>query len=65
MYDEMKNVVLKKVENPTTEKRTARITKFEASHLQSSLAMALQQRRLELTKNDIDESFENSDDWSD
>ncbi len=61
----MKNVVLKKVDSVTNEKKTARITKFETNSLQFSLAMAIKQRRIEITKNDIDESFENSDDWSD
>ena len=64
MLDEMKNVVLKKIDSSVNEKKT-KITQNETNHLQSSLAMAIKQRRIEITKHDVDSSFEESDEWSD
>ncbi len=60
----MKNVVLKKIDHTAAEKKT-KITQNETNHLQLSLAMAIKQRRIEITKNDVDDSSEESDEWSD
>jgi GTP-binding protein EngB required for normal cell division len=68
MLDEMKNVVLKKIDKvdhtQVNEKKT-KITQNETNHLQLSLAMAIKQRRIEITKHEVDDSFEQSDEWSD
>jgi hypothetical protein len=65
MFDEMKKVQLKKVEYPpVTDKRQMKITKDESNILQQSLAEAIKQRRMELTKHDV-ESDDSESDWSD
>ena len=64
MLDEMKNVVLKKIDHTVNDKKSI-ITKNETNHLQLSLAMAIKQRRIEITKNEVDDSNEESDGWSD
>lgn len=59
----MKKVQLKKVD-PIAEKRPAKINMNETNILQNSLAEAIKQRRMELTKHDVD-SDDNDSDWSD
>lgn len=65
MLDEMKNVVLKKIDSTQTNEKKTKITQNETNSLQLSLAMAIKQRRIEITKHEVDDSFEESDEWSD
>jgi hypothetical protein len=65
MMDEIKKgVVLKKVEKVEPEKRQGNITKDETNYLKNTLAEAIKQRRMELTKHQA-ESDKSDDDWSD
>jgi hypothetical protein len=66
MFDEIKKVQLKKLEHrASAEKKTQmKITRQATNILQHSLAEAIKQRRIELTKHDVD-SDENESDWSD
>lgn len=61
-----KGVQLKKINfNKEKEKRPVKINKEEKNFLQSALAMAIQQRREELTKHDVDDNSDIESDWSD
>jgi hypothetical protein len=61
-----KGVQLKKIDHSAIleEKRPVKINKEDKNFLQSALQQAIQQRRMELTKNDIQET-ESDSDWSD
>jgi hypothetical protein len=67
LLDELKKgVVLKKVEKIEPDnKMRGKITKDETNYLKNTLAEAIKQRRMELTKNDNSESEKEDDDWSD
>ena len=66
IFDEMKKVTLRRVESLCGDnKRPNKISKNESNFLQSSLQEAIKQRRIELTKNDVNESDEDYSDWSD
>jgi hypothetical protein len=62
MYEEIQKIQLKKVETPTPSQ--TKVTHVTNSNIQNSLAEAIKQRRIDLTKNDI-ESEGSEDDWSD
>jgi hypothetical protein len=68
MLDEIrKGVQLKKIEKKECQqekKPVGKITKDETNFLKNSLAEAIKQRRMELTRNDV-ESDKSDDDWSD
>ena len=63
-------VKLKKIDTTKQESvkpimRPSLINKHESNFLQNTLSEAIKQRRIELTKNDIEESDESNSDWSD
>ncbi len=64
--DELKKgVVLKKVEKVEDKNVRGKITKDETNYLKNTLAEAIKQRRMELTKHDKSDSEKSDDDWSD
>ncbi len=58
----MQKVQLKKVEAPKIVQ--PQLNKISNANIQNSLAEAIKQRRIDLTKNDVD-SEGSDDDWSD
>ncbi len=58
----MQKIQLKKVDTPTPSK--PQVNPVSGSNLQNSLVEAIKQRRIDLTKNDV-ESEGSEDDWSD
>jgi len=59
IFDEMKNVQLKNLENPQ------KVLKEDSNILKQSLTEAIKQRRMDLTKHDVDEEDDDDSDWSD
>lgn len=67
--DEIKQgVQLKKIDytnNTNTQRPAGKINQTETNILQYSLTEAIKQRRMELTKHDVNDSEESDSDWSD